>query len=168
MARGVDILPIVAIRALGALVVEGGPRRLDAIVEAISRDATWRPVLRAADGAAALGLLDAFIPGLLVLDLETPEARGLQVLHRVRRDRRFRYTAVVVTGTEEVADEKERGDWLPGEVWLPRPFQLDDLDTAIRLSRLISEYEGRYSRVVTPVEPRDALAGQPPAEAPTG
>jgi CheY-like chemotaxis protein len=136
-------LPFVAIRALGALVAEGDPARIDAIAGAVGREATWRPVSKAATGPAALSLLEAFIPGLVVLDAETPAMSGLDVLRRLRRDRRYRYTAVVVTGASREGDE--RADWLPGEVWLPRPFELEDLDTAIRLaiSRLITEYERR-------------------------
>jgi two-component system response regulator YesN len=137
----------VAIRALGALVAEGDPNRLECIVEAVAREATWRPVLRAPSGPVALGLLEAFIPGLLILDAETPAVCGLEILRRIRRDRRYRYTAVVVTGSQGVDEQRE--DWLPGEVWLPKPFELDDLETAVRLaiSRLITEYE-RHTALV--------------------
>jgi CheY-like chemotaxis protein len=133
----------VAIRALGALVAEGDPQRLDSTAASVAREATWQPVLTAPTGPVAMGLLEAFIPGLIVLDAESPEICGLEILRRIRKDRRFRYTAVVVAGAPAIADHRE--DWLPGEVWLPKPFEQDDLDTAIRLSisRLVTEFERR-------------------------
>jgi CheY-like chemotaxis protein len=109
-------------------------------------DLGWGVVAAARDATHALALLDAgFVPTLVLLDLEMPNVQRLSVLQRLRSDPRYSLTAVVVTGPSgERRDLRER--WLPGEVWLSRPFQLDDLAHAIDLavSRLVeSAHESR-------------------------
>jgi DNA-binding response OmpR family regulator len=103
------------------------------VVDAVAKDPTRTlPIMRAHDGEQAMALLDAgFVPDLLLLDLEQPGVPG--VLRRLRSDSRYQYAAVVVTGSGASSVEP-RWAWLPGEVWLPDPFGVDDLAMAISLA----------------------------------
>jgi CheY-like chemotaxis protein len=126
-------------QGLPVLVVEHDESLRHLACELLTRDLGWGVVAPACDAIHALALLDAgFVPTLVLLDLEVPSVRRQSVLRRLRSDPRYSLTAVVVTsGGEERSEPRER--WLPGEVWLSRPFQLEDLTVAIdvALSRLV-------------------------------
>src|SRR5690242_15461108 len=58
----------------------------------------------AEDGVAAMAALPQVRPDVVLLDLETPNMDGFEVLRRMRADPAFEHTPViVVTGREDVA-----------------------------------------------------------------
>jgi two-component system chemotaxis response regulator CheY len=92
------------------------------------------PSTVAQDGGEALSVLAREVPQLVLLDLELPLVHGLEVLRYLRREPRFQRTVVVVTGTRGDSG-CDRTGFLPGEIWMPKPFGPDDLDLAIRIAR---------------------------------
>jgi DNA-binding response OmpR family regulator len=124
-------------------VVEDDLTIMHHVAEELARDLTWAsPIRQFRDGRAAVALLDeGFVPDLVMLCLEPAAVGGLHLLQRLHLDARYRYTAVVVAGASADAPV-DHGRTLPGEVRLPKPFQMDDLVMAIRLAlaRLVESY----------------------------
>lgn len=120
-------------KRLTVLAVEDGPAFLNCLCEILALDELWQRPWLARDGTEAMALLAEAVPDLVLLDLEFPKVDGLKILQSLRSDARFQRTAVVVTGARETPGP-ERAQFLPGEVWLSKPFEMDDLATAIRLA----------------------------------
>jgi two-component system, response regulator len=90
----------------GILLVEDNPDDAALALRALQKNHIPNPVTVAHDGAEALDLLigDRATPfGLVLLDLRLPKMHGLEVLKRIRADRRTKLVPVVVltTSTEE-------------------------------------------------------------------
>jgi DNA-binding response OmpR family regulator len=62
----------------------------------------------AGDGEAALATALASVPKLVVLDVRLPELSGLEVLERLRKDRRTRQVPVVILTNWEDDEAKAR------------------------------------------------------------
>jgi two-component system phosphate regulon response regulator PhoB len=62
----------------------------------------------AADGEAALAAAFASAPKLIVLDVRLPELSGLEVLERLRKDRRTRQVPVVILTNWEDQEARSR------------------------------------------------------------
>src|SRR5207302_4965828 len=61
-----------------------------------------------ADGEAALATAFASVPRLIVLDVRLPELSGLEVLERLRKDRRTRQVPVVFLTNWEDQEARSR------------------------------------------------------------
>lgn len=106
-------------RQAGAiLLVEDDPRDVEFTLRAFKAARLANPIQVASDGAAALGLLTKAQPGeaideqpppqLVLLDLQLPKVHGLEVLRRIRADRRLKHVPVVVlTASRNDRDIKE-------------------------------------------------------------
>ncbi|HUD37929.1 MAG TPA: response regulator [Streptosporangiaceae bacterium] len=84
------------------LLVEDNPDDEALTLRALKKNNILNDVTVARDGAEALGILfptdvaDAVLPGLILLDLKLPKVDGLEVLHRIRADKRTSIVPVVV------------------------------------------------------------------------
>ena len=129
-----------SVHRLGVLVVEDDPEFLNLLCEHFASSATFGPLDWASDGAEALALLKkGVVPDLVLLDLELPGVHGLEILRHLRTDPSFQRSVVVVTGANgDPGPGRER--FLPGEVWLAKPFRMDELEATIRcaISRLLN------------------------------
>jgi CheY-like chemotaxis protein len=124
---------------LTALIVDDDSDFAAGMYEWLRLDPTWQTVSVCHDGASAMAFLTAGVaPHLILLDLEIPKVHGLDVLLHLRTDPRFQHTIVVVTGADGEPDPSRR-DFLPAEVWLSKPFAMEDLSFVIRVanSRLV-------------------------------
>jgi signal transduction histidine kinase/CheY-like chemotaxis protein len=65
------------------------------VVQAHLRDTAWRAV-SVGGGGAALELLSASLPAVMILDLSMPDMDGLEVLRRMRADARMAAVPVVI------------------------------------------------------------------------
>ena len=131
---------------LSVVVVVDDPDFMAALGEWLALDPTWLPPLAASDGEKAMALLDnEVVPHLVLLDLELPKLHGREILRHLRTDSRFKRTAVVVVTGADGDPGPERHAFLPGEVWLSKPFQMDHLATAIGLaiSRLVETFSSQ-------------------------
>lgn len=94
--------PFISIDATRLLVADDDPiLREFAVVHLGTPDTT---VETAADGVAALAMMDACIPDLALIDLDMPRMDGFELIERMRADPRLgRVPVVVITGREDTA-----------------------------------------------------------------
>lgn len=107
------------------------------------------PYLSAGSSQEALSLLQHYQPQLILLDIVLPDVDGLQLLRRIRGDRRIGgITTVAVTG---LALRKDRQRLLAAgfDDYLSKPYLLADLEALIcrhlTQSDDVSSYR-RYSK----------------------
>ena len=84
----------------------------------------------AADGAAALELLEASVYDLVVLDVMLPKRDGFHVL-KTLRERRVQTPVLVLTARDGVAD-KVAGLDLGADDYLTKPFSFDEFLARVR------------------------------------
>jgi CheY-like chemotaxis protein len=82
------------------------------------------PVLHAPDGARALAMLEAEsnAPLAVITDLNLPGLDGYQLLERLRGDRRFRQTPVVVISADTDPRTPERVRTLGADAFFSKPY----------------------------------------------
>ena len=89
-------------------------------------------VREAGGGAAALELVDADPPGLVVLDWNMPGIPGAEVLQELKR--RLPDLPVIVLTAEPRASERQRAEELGADAFLSKPFSpIELLETIERL-----------------------------------
>ena len=99
------------IRTRPIMLIEDNPDDRDLTIRALKKNNILNPVIVASNGAEALAMLlgddqrDQGNPALILLDLKLPKIEGLEVLRRIRADRRTRVVPVVV-----LTSSKEEGD----------------------------------------------------------
>jgi len=109
------------------LVVEDEPVVRDVVVRYL-RDAGYS-TSEAADGAAALALLDAGMPDLVILDVMLPEIDGLEVCRRIRA--RAKTPIIMLTARGEEAD-RIVGLELGADDYVTKPFSPRELVARVR------------------------------------
>ncbi len=97
------------LESIDILLVEDNPYDLELAVRALKSGNVTNRVVVARDGAEALEALfggrDGGLPRLVLLDLKLPKVDGLEVLRRIREDRRTRSLPVAVLTSS--AEEKD-------------------------------------------------------------
>jgi putative two-component system response regulator len=87
-------------------------------------------LLEAADGQAALDLIEAFSPDAVLCDLLMPGISGIELLRRVKDvDDTVAFVMITGAGTTHDAVEALR---LQADDYLAKPFQLDDVRRSLR------------------------------------
>jgi DNA-binding NarL/FixJ family response regulator len=89
-------------------------------------------VLTAETGKAALEIINAYQPHLLVTDITMPEMDGYDLVRQVRQQPAFRLLPVVFLTARTQTQERIRGYQAGCDVYLPKPFELDELVAVIR------------------------------------
>jgi two-component system OmpR family response regulator len=87
-------------------------------------------VADAADGRAALGLVESFRPDLIVLDVMLPDLDGFAVQRRLLED--GRHTPVVFLTARDATEDKVKGLTIGGDDYVTKPFSLEELIARIR------------------------------------
>jgi DNA-binding response OmpR family regulator len=90
-------------------------------------DAEGYRVATAADGIQALRLLDRVEPALIILDMQMPGLSGCDVAREVRARR----CGARILMLSACRDLRRRADESGADACLPKPFELDDLLTAV-------------------------------------
>jgi DNA-binding NarL/FixJ family response regulator len=119
-------------------------------------------VVAAANGQEALRLVETHQPHLVVTDITMPQMDGYELVRQIRQRPQLRLMPVVfLTGRTET-QERIRGYQVGADVYLEKPFELNELGAVVRnlLDRLqMIEAEWR-SRSVPPTAP-DAAPKRP-------
>jgi DNA-binding response OmpR family regulator len=85
----------------------------------------------AANGQAALDLLEEVNPDLMLLDLMMPVMDGWGVLHEIRRRGLARPRVVVVSARTSPGDRRRAEDYAV-EAFVAKPFDMDELLATIK------------------------------------
>lgn len=110
------------------LLVEDDPALHKTLVRTLSR-LGWQ-VEVCVDGRAALGRWRASEPDVVLLDLTLPGRDGLQVLEQARQDGLT--TPVLILTARGTIGDRVHGLNAGADDYLPKPFDLDELEARIR------------------------------------
>lgn len=89
-------------------------------------------VLTAADGQEALAMVEDHHPHLMVTDIVMPQMNGYELVQRVRQHPAFRLLPVIFLTSRNKTAERIQGYQSGGDLYLPKPFELEELKAAIR------------------------------------
>ncbi len=103
----------------------------------------------AANGVAALELIDRERPGALVLDVNLPGMSGYEVCRIVKNDLRLDLPVIFVSGDRTESYDRVAGLLIGADDYLPKPFAPDEL-----LARL----RGLLRRTAVPQRPDAGLS----------
>jgi DNA-binding NarL/FixJ family response regulator len=111
-------------------------------------------VITANDGQEALAMVEEFHPDLMVTDIVMPRMNGYELVRQVRQKPRFRLLPVILLTARTRTQERILGYQSGCDLYLPKPFELEELGAAIRnllaRSQLIqSAYNTSYPSTAT-------------------
>ncbi|HCF26903.1 MAG TPA: DNA-binding response regulator [Cyanobacteria bacterium UBA11049] len=106
-------------------------------------------VITAADGQQALDMVESYRPHLMLTDIVMPRMNGYQLVRSVRQHPSLRLLPVIFLTERNKTEERIQGYQSGADLYLPKPFELQELGAAIRnlLERsqmLQSEYRLSY------------------------
>ncbi len=124
-------------------------------------------VIMAVDGQAALEMVEAYHPHLMVTDIIMPRLNGYELVRQVRQHPVFRLLPVIFLSGRNKIEERIQGYKSGCDIYLPKPFELKELGAAInnlleRRQMLQSEYRASFlSEVISPyLQPPSAVTTQ--------
>lgn len=89
-------------------------------------------VVTAEDGQEALSRLETYHPHLLVADIKMPRLDGYELVRQVRQRPQFRLLPVVFLTQRGSTEERIRGYEAGCDLYLPKPFEMEELGAVIR------------------------------------
>lgn len=89
-------------------------------------------VITAEDGQAALDSVEKYHPHLLVTDIMMPRMDGYELVRQVRQQPTFRLLPVIFLTERASTAERIRGYQLGCDLYLPKPFEIQELGAMIR------------------------------------
>ena len=89
-------------------------------------------VIAAENGKQALSMLDKYHPHLLISDIKMPEKDGYQLVKSIRKLPQYRLLPVILLTECGETTERIRGYQVGCDVYLPKPFEIEELGAVIR------------------------------------
>lgn len=89
-------------------------------------------VIAAKNGQEALSLLEYYRPHLLISDIKMPFKDGYDLIRQVRQRPEFRLLPVIFLTERRNTEERIRGYQLGCDLYLPKPFEMEELGAVIR------------------------------------
>lgn len=89
-------------------------------------------VLAAENGQVALSLLETYHPHLIVADIKMPLKDGYELVRQVRHRPEFRLLPVIFLTERGSTEERIRGYRVGCDLYLPKPFEMEELGAVIR------------------------------------
>jgi DNA-binding NarL/FixJ family response regulator len=89
-------------------------------------------VMTASNGQQAVEILESYHPHLLISDIRMPKKDGYQLVLEVRQRPEFRLLPVVFLTERSSTQERIRGYQAGCDIYLPKPFDLEELVAVIR------------------------------------
>ncbi len=110
-------------------------------------------VITAVDGQEALDMVETYHPHLMVTDIVMPRMNGYELVRRVRQHPGFRLLPVIFLSGRNKTEERIQGYQLGADLYLPKPFDVEELGAAVRnlleRSQMIqSEYRLSYEESI--------------------
>jgi DNA-binding NarL/FixJ family response regulator len=100
-------------------------------------------VIAAEDGQQALSMIETHHPHVLVTDINMPRMDGYELVRKVRQHPSFRVLPVVFLTERTDTEARIRGYQTGCDVYLPKPFEMQELGAVIR-NLLERQYEWRF------------------------
>ncbi|MBD2667060.1 response regulator transcription factor [Richelia sinica] len=89
-------------------------------------------VMTADNGQEALAMVEEYQPDLIVTDIVMPRMNGYELVRRVRQKPVFRLIPVILLTARTKTQERILGYQSGCDLYLPKPFELEELAAAIR------------------------------------
>jgi DNA-binding NarL/FixJ family response regulator len=89
-------------------------------------------IVSAENGRKALEMVEHYQPHLIVTDITMPLMDGYELVRQVRRQPAFRLLPVIFLTARTNVEERIRGYQTGGDVYLPKPFELEELGAVVR------------------------------------
>lgn len=89
-------------------------------------------VIIAKNGDEALQHLETYHPHLIVADIKMPKKDGFELIQTVRERPEFRLLPVIFLTQRGTTADRIRGYQAGCDVYLPKPFEMDELGAVIR------------------------------------
>lgn len=89
-------------------------------------------VITAENGQEALLMVEEYQPHLMVTDIMMPKMDGYELVRQIRQRPAFRLLPVILLTARNQTQERIRGYQLGCDVFLPKPFELEELGAVIR------------------------------------
>lgn len=89
-------------------------------------------VITATNGQEAMYMVEAYHPHLMVTDIVMPLMNGYELVRRVRQHPAFRLLPVIFLTARNKTEERIQGYQSGADLYLPKPFELQELGAAIR------------------------------------
>lgn len=124
------------------LLVEDNPRDAELTIRALKKNNLANHLVHVVDGAEALDFLFAHgkyegrkvenTPRVILLDLKLPKVSGLEVLRKLKEDKRTRMIPVVVVTSSTEDPDMETAYALGANSYVVKPVQFDNFFEAMR------------------------------------
>lgn len=121
-------------------------------------------VIAAEDGQQALSMIEIYHPHVLVTDINMPRMDGYELVRQVRQKPAFRLLPVVFLTERTSTEERIKGYQTGCDLYLPKPFEMQELGAVIRnlLERSqIIQMELRFTSSETTRSHPQTLASEP-------
>jgi DNA-binding NarL/FixJ family response regulator len=89
-------------------------------------------VIAAEDGQQALSMIEIYHPHVLVTDINMPRMDGYELVRQVRQKPAFRLLPVVFLTERTSTEERIKGYQTGCDLYLPKPFEMQELGAVIR------------------------------------
>ena len=89
-------------------------------------------VIEACDGKDALSKIPNKDLNLIVTDLNMPNMDGIELIKKIRREPKYKYTPIIMLTTESQTEKKMEGKAAGATGWIVKPFQPDQLISVIK------------------------------------
>ena len=89
-------------------------------------------VLTAENGDRAMSMLEHYHPHLLISDINMPGKDGYELIKQVRQRPEFRLLPVIFLTERSDTQERIRGYQAGCDIYLPKPFEIEELGAIIR------------------------------------
>lgn len=89
-------------------------------------------VVAAENGYKALDMVERYQPHLIITDITMPLMDGYELVRQVRRQPAFRLLPVIFLTARINTEERIRGYQLGCDIYLPKPFALEELGAVVR------------------------------------
>ncbi|MBD2138383.1 response regulator transcription factor [Anabaena sp. FACHB-1237] len=89
-------------------------------------------VITANNGEDALLMVEKYHPDLIVTDIMMPKMNGYELVRRVRQQSMFKLLPVILLTARTETQERILGYQSGCDLYLPKPFELEEISAAIR------------------------------------
>ena len=89
-------------------------------------------VLTANNGNQAMSMLENYHPHLLISDIRMPGKNGYELIKQVRQRPEFRLLPVIFLTERRTTEDRIRGYQAGCDIYLPKPFEMEELGAVIR------------------------------------